>query len=96
MDPTKSSYSLIPTTDIDGNANINDLWSSNNGNYIQQITNNNIQQISPNNPSLQAPPGLGYARRYAASKPPYSCKFFKKKKTRLFIKFFFLFLKIFH
>ncbi len=83
MDPTKSSYSLIPTTDIDGNANINDLWSSNNGNYIQQITNNNIQQISPNNPSLQAPPGLGYARRYAASKPPYSCKFFNKKKNSI-------------
>jgi len=72
MDPTKSSYSLIPTTEIDGNTNINDLWSSNNGSYIQQITNNNIQQISPNNPTLQPPPGLGYARRYAASKPPYS------------------------
>jgi len=72
MDPNKSSYSLIPTTELDGNPNIADLWPTNNGSYIQQITNNNIQQISPNNPSLQPPPGLGYARRYAASKPPYS------------------------
>jgi hypothetical protein len=84
MDPIKSSYSFIPTTELDGNTNIADLWPSNNGSYIQQISNhnnnNNIQQISPNNPSLQPPPGLGYARRYAASKPPYSCKFSKKNK----------------
>ncbi len=82
MDPIKSSYSLIPATELDGNANIADLWSANNGSYIQQLTNhnnNNIQQLSPNNPSLQPPPALGYARRYAASKPPYSCKFFKRK-----------------
>jgi len=83
MDPIKSSYSLIPTTELDGYPNIADLWPSNNGSYIQQITNhnnnNNIQQISPNNPSLQPPPGLGYARRYAASKPPYSCKFITEK-----------------
>jgi hypothetical protein len=91
MDPTKSNYSIIPTTDFDGMANISDLWPSNNGSYIQQITNNNIQQISPNNSSLQPPPGLGYARRYAASKPPYSCKFYPEKNTHYSssIKFFF-------
>jgi hypothetical protein len=96
MDPIKSSYSLIPTTELDGNPNIADLWPSNNGSYIQQITNhnnnNNIQQISPNNPSLQPPPGLGYARRYAASKPPYSCKF-QKKINLSFIKISSFFLK---
>lgn len=82
MDPITSSYSLLPSTaELDGNPNINELWSTNNGSYVQQITNhnnnanNNIQQVSPNNPSIQPPPGLGYARRYAASKPPYSCKF---------------------
>jgi len=90
MDPTKSSYSLIPTTDLDGMPNIADLWPSNTGSYIQQITNNNIQQISPSNPSLQPPPGLGYARRYAASKPPYSCKFFNEKKFCLILNSFFL------
>ena len=76
MDPTKPPYSLIPTTDLDEIPNIADLWTTNNESYIQQITNHNnsIQQISPNNPSLQPPPSLGYARRYAASKPPYSCK----------------------
>jgi len=98
MDRITSSYSLIPTTELDGNPNIADLWPSNTGSYIQQITNNNntIQETSPNNPSLQPPPGLGYARRYAASKPPYSCKFLTQKNNGLlFIKFFF-FLKIFH
>ena len=84
MDRITSSYSLIPTTELDGNPIVADLWPSDTGSYIQQITNNNnnnntIQQPSPNNPSLQPPPGLGYARRYAASKPPYSCKFIKKK-----------------
>ncbi|CAF0740058.1 unnamed protein product [Rotaria sordida] len=80
MDPITSSYSLIPTNEIDGNTNIAELWSSNNGSYIQQITNhnnnnnmnNNMQQTSPNNPTLVPPPSLAYARRYAASKPPYS------------------------
>ncbi|CAF2332937.1 unnamed protein product [Rotaria sp. Silwood2] len=81
MDPITSSYSLIPTNELDGNTNLAELWSSNNGSYIQQITNhnnnnnnvnNNIQQASPNNPTLVPPPGLAYARRYAASKPPYS------------------------
>jgi hypothetical protein len=82
MDPNRTSYSLIPTTELDGNTNVADLWSTNNGSYIQQITNhnNNIQQPSPTNQSLQPPPGLGYARRYAASKPPYSCKFITEKK----------------
>ncbi|CAF4499089.1 unnamed protein product, partial [Rotaria socialis] len=78
MDQITSSYSLIPTTELDGNPNIADLWSSTNGSYMQQITNhnnninNNIQQASPSNPTLQPPPSLAYARRYAASKPPYS------------------------
>ncbi|CAF0774916.1 unnamed protein product [Rotaria sp. Silwood1] len=78
MDPITSSYSLIPTNELDGNSNIAELWPSNNGSYIQQIANhnnnpnNNIQQISPNNPTLVPPPSLAYARRYAASKPPYS------------------------
>ena len=97
MDPSKSSYSLIPTTDLDAMPNIADLWPSTNGSYIQQITNhnnNNIQPISPNNPTLQPPAGLAYTRRYAASKPPFSCKFFiEKKKPK---DFFFLFLQIFH
>jgi hypothetical protein len=93
MDPNRTSYSLIPTTELDGNTNIADLWPSNNASYIQQITNqnNNIQQASPNNPSLQAPPGIGYARRYAASKPPYSCKFKRKKKLIIFIKSFYFY-----
>jgi hypothetical protein len=87
MDRITSSYSLIPTTELDGNPNIADLWPSNTGSYIQQITNNNntIQETSPNNPSLQPPPGLGYARRYAASKPPYSCKFLTQKTTLYYL-----------
>jgi hypothetical protein len=72
MDPNRTSYSLIPTTELDGNTNIADLWPS-------------------NNPSLQAPPGIGYARRYAASKPPYSCKFKRKKKLIIFIKSFYFY-----
>lgn len=82
MDSLPSSYSLLPPTELDGNGNLADLWSSaNNGSYMQQITSHNtthptnaIPQASPNNPALQAPPSLAYARRYAASKPPYSCK----------------------
>jgi hypothetical protein len=95
MDPITSSYSLIPTNELDVNTNIADLWPPNNGSYIQQLTsnnNNNIQQLSPNNPSLQAAPTLAYARRYAASKPPYSCKLQKQNNK----KFLFYFLKIFH
>ncbi|UJR34021.1 hypothetical protein I4U23_021435 [Adineta vaga] len=79
MDRNTSSYSLIPSNELDGNPNLADLWPSNNGAYLTQISaannNNPIQQTSPNNSSLQPPPppaSLGYARRYAASKPPYS------------------------
>ncbi|CAF0852353.1 unnamed protein product [Adineta steineri] len=81
MDRITSSYALIPTTELDGNPNIADLWPSTNGTYMQQVTNNNnnnnnnnntIQQTLSNNNSIQSSPGLSYARRYAASKPPYS------------------------
>jgi hypothetical protein len=58
MDTLPSSYSL------DANLNTDDLWASVNGSYIS------------NNSSIQppAPPNLAFVRRYAASKPPYSCK----------------------
>ena len=83
MDRITSSYSLIPSTELDANPTMADLWQSNNAAYLSQIpttpnnnNNNPMQQTSPNNPSLQSLPSanLGYARRYAASKPPYSCK----------------------
>ena len=77
-----TSYTLVPTTELDGNANLADLWATNNGSYIQQMNNqtssnnpnNTMSPVSPNSMSLQAQPNLAYARRYAASKPPYSCK----------------------
>ncbi|CAF1085465.1 unnamed protein product [Adineta ricciae] len=79
MDRITSSYSLIPSTELDANPTMADLWQSNNAAYLSQIpttpnNNNPMQQTSPNNPSLQSLPSanLGYARRYAASKPPYS------------------------
>lgn len=88
MDPITSSYALIQNTEIDGNSNIADLWSTNNESYINHITNHNnsvnnnntnhIQQASPNDSTLQPAPNLAYARRYAASKPPYSCKLIQK------------------
>ena len=84
MDQMTSSYSLIPPNEINGTANLADLWASTNGSYMPQITthNNNttaISQASPNNLSIQPTPNIAYARRYAASKPPYSCMLRKKK-----------------
>ena len=77
MDSISSSYSLVPTTDLDANTSVTNHWPSNTtGSYISQMTVNtsHISQSSPNNLSLQAAPTLTYARRYAASKPPFSCK----------------------
>lgn len=77
MDPTKSSYTFVPTTDLDAIPNIADIWPTNNASYIQQMTNhtnnnNTMQQISPSNPNMESAHSMAFARRYSASKPPLS------------------------
>lgn len=92
MDPSKSSYTLIPTTDLDAIPNIADLWPTNNGTYMQQMTNHNnntMQQISPSNPNMEAAHSLAFARRYTASKPPLSCKLFVQEKKIIIKTIFF-------